>query len=89
MGFDKGHHEFHAVDMQAGWRRIPGYPAPWSKNPLTSNRVRLRERLKSSTPLVMFPLPSAVKLPTVATYPLAAPPPFMRNAYCPTQHLPD
>ena len=26
MGFDKGHHEFHPVDMKEGWHAVPGYP---------------------------------------------------------------
>ena len=37
----------------------------------------------STKPPVMFPLPSAVKLPTLASYPPVAEPPFIRNAYCP------
>src|ERR1700676_2439844 len=40
--------------------------------------------LMSSSPAVMFPLPSAVKLPARMTPPGApAPPPPSRNAYCP------
>ena len=27
MGFDKGHKEFHALDMGEGWHALPGYPA--------------------------------------------------------------
>jgi hypothetical protein len=27
MGFDKGHKEFHALDMSDGWHALPGYPA--------------------------------------------------------------
>jgi hypothetical protein len=27
MGYDKGHKEFHAVDMGDGWHTIPGYPS--------------------------------------------------------------
>lgn len=26
MGYDKGHKEFHPVDMSEGWHTIPGYP---------------------------------------------------------------
>ena len=26
MGFDKGHHEFHTLDMNDGWHAVPGYP---------------------------------------------------------------
>ncbi len=26
MKFDKGHHEFHTLDMKGGWRLPPGYP---------------------------------------------------------------
>jgi hypothetical protein len=27
MGFDKGHKEFHAIDMSEGWRTPAGYPS--------------------------------------------------------------
>jgi ChrR Cupin-like domain len=26
MSFDKGHQEFHALDMNDGWHSVPGYP---------------------------------------------------------------
>ena len=26
MRFDKGHHEFHTLDMKDGWHAVPGYP---------------------------------------------------------------
>jgi hypothetical protein len=26
MGFDKGHKEFHTLDMSEGWHSLPGYP---------------------------------------------------------------
>jgi len=26
MGFDKGHKEFHTLDMSEGWHTLPGYP---------------------------------------------------------------
>jgi hypothetical protein len=26
MGFDKGHKEFHTLDMSEGWHPLPGYP---------------------------------------------------------------
>ena len=26
MGFDKGHKEFHTLDMKDGWHVVPGYP---------------------------------------------------------------
>ena len=26
MGFDKGHHEFHTLDMNDDWHAVPGYP---------------------------------------------------------------
>lgn len=27
MGYDKGHKEFHGIDMKEGWHTPPGYPA--------------------------------------------------------------
>src|SRR5499433_1910868 len=26
MGFDKGHKEFHRLDLNEGWETLPGYP---------------------------------------------------------------
>jgi hypothetical protein len=37
MGFDKGHHEFHNVDMQSGWQSIPGYPSGFSEKILAGS----------------------------------------------------
>jgi hypothetical protein len=37
MGFDKGHHEFHNVDMQSGWHGIPGYPSGFSEKILAGS----------------------------------------------------
>ena len=37
MGFDKGHHEFHALDMQVGWHTIPGYPSGFSEKILAGS----------------------------------------------------
>ena len=37
MGFDKGHREFHTLDMQAGWHRIPGYPPGFSEKILAGS----------------------------------------------------
>jgi hypothetical protein len=27
MGYDKGHKEFHTLDMKEGWHTLPGYPS--------------------------------------------------------------
>ena len=27
MAFDKGHLEFHTLDMKDGWHPVPGYPS--------------------------------------------------------------
>ena len=37
MGFDKGHREFHTLDMQAGWHTIPGYPPGFSEKILAGS----------------------------------------------------
>ena len=55
MGFDKGHHEFHSLDMQAGWHRIPGYPPGFSEKILAGalderNKRGTRTRRRSGCP---------------------------------------
>ena len=37
MGFDKGHHEFHPVDMKEGWHAVPGYPPGFSEKILAGS----------------------------------------------------
>jgi hypothetical protein len=37
MGFDKGHHEFHTLDMGAGWHTIPGYPPGFAEKILAGS----------------------------------------------------
>ena len=44
MGFDKGHHEFHTLDMQAGWHRIPGYPPGFSEKILAGSLDEANKR---------------------------------------------
>jgi hypothetical protein len=50
MKFDKGHREFHTLDMGAGWQTPPGYPAGFKQKILAGeldeknkrgNRTRL------------------------------------------------
>jgi hypothetical protein len=50
MKFDKGHREFHTLDMDAGWQIPPGYPAGFKQKILAGeldekngrgNRTRL------------------------------------------------
>jgi hypothetical protein len=50
MTFDKGHKEFHALDMQSGWQVPPGYPPGFQQkiiagaldeNSKRGNRTRL------------------------------------------------
>ena len=31
MGYDKGHQEFHGVDMKEGFHTVPGYPRGFSR----------------------------------------------------------
>jgi len=31
MGYDKGHKEFHTLDMKDGWHVVPGYPPGFSE----------------------------------------------------------
>ena len=37
MGFHKGHHEFHTLDMQDGWHHVPGYPPGFSEKILAGS----------------------------------------------------
>ena len=37
MGFHKGHHEFHTLDMKDGWHHVPGYPPGFSEKILAGD----------------------------------------------------
>ena len=37
MGYDKGHQEFHGVDMKAGFHTVPGYPWGFSEKILAGS----------------------------------------------------
>ena len=55
MSFHKGHHEFHTLDMQDGWHRVPGYPPGFSEKILAGsldekNKRGNRTRCCASSP---------------------------------------
>ena len=50
MGYDKGHKEFHGVDMKEGFHTVPGYPWGFSEKILAGsldqkNKVGNRTRI--------------------------------------------
>ena len=55
MGYDKGHKEFHAVDMKEGFHAVPGYPWGFSEKILAGsldekNKVGNRTRILKIEP---------------------------------------
>ena len=55
MGYDKGHQEFHGVDMKAGFHTVPGYPWGFSEKILAGsldekNKVGNRTRILKIEP---------------------------------------
>ena len=55
MGYDKGHQEFHGVDMKEGFHTVPGYPWGFSEKILAGsldekNKVGNRTRILKIEP---------------------------------------
>ena len=55
MGYDKGHKEFHGVDMKEGFHTVPGYPWGFSEKILAGsldekNKVGNRTRILKIEP---------------------------------------
>jgi hypothetical protein len=55
MGYDKGHKEFHGIDMKAGFHAVPGYPWGFSEKILAGsldekNKVGNRTRILKIEP---------------------------------------
>jgi len=44
MKFDKGHREFHTLDMGAGWQTPPGYPAGFKQKILAGELDEMSKR---------------------------------------------
>jgi hypothetical protein len=44
MTFDKGHREFHILDMKAGWHPVPGYPPGFAEKILAGDLDEKRKR---------------------------------------------
>ena len=57
MGYDKGHQEFHAVDMEEGFHEVPGYPWGFSEKILAGSldekNTRLLEELRLKRLIVL------------------------------------
>src|SRR5687767_8304443 len=62
MGYDKGHKEFHGVDMKDGFHNVPGYPWGFSEKILAGsldekNKVGNRTRILKIEPGVFSNVP--------------------------------
>ena len=62
MGYDKGHQEFHGVDMKEGFHTVPGYPWGFSEKILAGsldekNKVGNRTRILKIEPGAYSTLP--------------------------------
>ncbi len=44
MGYDKGHKEFHGVNMKEGFHNVPGYPWGFSEKILADRSTRRTSR---------------------------------------------
>jgi len=53
MAFDKGHKEFHALDMNKGWQTLAGYPAGIQQKIIAGN-LDEKARRGSRTRLLRF-----------------------------------
>jgi hypothetical protein len=53
MAFDKGHKEFHALDMNEGWQTLAGYPAGIQQKIIAGN-LDEKARRGSRTRLLRF-----------------------------------
>ena len=53
MGFDKGHKEFHTLDMSEGWHTLPGYP-PGIEEKIIAGALDEEAKLGNRTRLLRF-----------------------------------
>ena len=64
MGYDKGHKEFHGVDMKEGFHTVPGYPWGFSEKILAGS---LDEKNKVGKGLIRQTTPGALPLTSTAS----------------------
>jgi hypothetical protein len=53
MSFDKGHKEFHTLDMNVGWHTPPGYP-PGIEQKIIAGVLDEKERRGNRTRFLRF-----------------------------------
>jgi hypothetical protein len=53
MGYDKGHKEFHALDLNHGWHTLPGYP-PGIQQKIIAGELDERNKRGNRTRLLRF-----------------------------------
>lgn len=53
MGFDKGHKEFHTLDMSDGWHTLSGYP-PGIEEKIIAGTLDEKAKLGNRTRLLRF-----------------------------------
>ena len=67
MKFDKGHREFHTLDMGAGWQTPPGYPAGF-KQKILAGELDEKNKRGNRTRLLRFAPGTYTTAPFVHEY---------------------
>jgi hypothetical protein len=67
MGFNKGHKEFHTLDLNEGWEALPGYP-PGIQQKIIAGQLDERVRRGNRTRLLRFAPGTYTKKPFVHDY---------------------
>jgi hypothetical protein len=67
MAFDKGHLEFHALDMQSGWQTPPGYP-PGFQEKIIAGALDEKEKRGNRTRILKIEAGAFSTVPFVHEY---------------------
>ena len=67
MGFDKGHKEFHALDLNEGWHALPGYP-PGIQEKIVAGALDEKAKHGNRTRLLRFAPGARTTKPFVHEY---------------------
>ena len=67
MGYDKGHKEFHTLDLNDGWHTLPGYP-PGIKEKIIAGELDDKNKRGNRTRLLSFKPGTYTTAPFVHDY---------------------